>query len=112
MFEKFGFALCVMAIAGQVVMAQNSVGNILSGDVKAEVVKRYSGPGALPKPDKILIQDFAVPARETTTDESIAARLHRTVMLRHGVDEDSSPQVLAQQLQAAFAKTLAGELKK
>jgi galactitol-specific phosphotransferase system IIB component len=112
MFEKFGFALCVVAIAGQVLMAQNSAGNILSGDVKAEVLKRYSGLGALPKPDKILIQDFAVPAGETTTDESIAARLHRTVMLRHGVDEDSSPQVLAQQLQAAFAKTLAGELKK
>ena len=59
-----------------------------------------------------MIQDFAVPSRQIKTDESIAGQLHRTVKLRHGVDEDSSPQVLTQQVQAAFAKTLAGELKK
>ena len=33
-------------------------------------------------------------------------------MLRHGVDEDSSPEALAQQVQAVFTKALAGELKK
>ena len=33
-------------------------------------------------------------------------------MLRHGVDEDSSPEALAQQVQAAFTKALASELKK
>jgi ethanolamine utilization microcompartment shell protein EutS len=112
MFWKSSFALCVLAIASQVTMAQNSAGNILSGDVKADVLKRYSGAEALPKPHKVLIQDFAVPARQVTTDESIAGELHRDVMLRHGVDEDSSPEVLAQQVQAAFAKTLANELKK
>ena len=112
MVRKFSFAFCVVAIAGQMGMAQNSAGNILSGDVKAYVLKRYSGPGALPKPDEILIQDFAVPARQVTTDESIAGQLHRTVKLRHGVDEDSSPEVLAQHVQAVFAKALAGELKK
>ena len=112
MFWKSSFTLCVITIASQVTMAQNSAGNILSGNVKADVLKRYSGPEALPKPDKVLIQDFAVPAKQVTTDESIAGELHRDVMLRHGVDEDSSPEVLAQQVQAAFAKTLAGELKK
>jgi hypothetical protein len=109
---KFSFALCVMAIAGGTAMAQNSAGNILSGDAKADVLKRYSGPDALSKPDKILIHDFAVPAGGITTDESIAGRLHRTILLRRGVDEDSSPEALAKQVQAAFAKALADELKK
>jgi hypothetical protein len=93
-------------------MAQNTSGNILTGDVKADVVQRYSGPGALPKPDKVLIQDFTVPAGAITTDKSIAGQLHTRIMLRHGVDEDSSREALAQQVQAAFTKALAGELKK
>src|SRR5258708_21717566 len=101
-----------MTVACQLAMAQNTAGNILTGDVKADVVKRYNGPGVLPKPDKVLIHDFAVPAGGITTDESIAAQLHRRIMLRHGVDEDSSPEALARQVQAAFTKALAGELKK
>jgi len=40
MIWKLSFALYVMAIAGQAVMAQNTAGNILSGDVKADVLKR------------------------------------------------------------------------
>ena len=111
MISKFSFVLSLLAIAGQVAAAQTSAGNILAGDVKADVLKRYSGPG-LPKPEKILIHDFAVPIGDTTTDKSIARRLHRHAELRHGVDEDSSPQVLARQVQAAFVKTLAGEMKK
>ena len=112
MVWKFGFVLCFVAFAGQVATAQNSAGNILSGDVKAVVLKRYNGPETLPKPDKIVIQDFAVPVGDIATDESMAARLHRRIMLRQGEDEDSSPEVLVQHVQAAFAKALASELKK
>jgi hypothetical protein len=112
MIRKFSFALCLMAVACQLAMAQNASGNILTGDVKADVLKRYSGPEVLPKPDKVVIHDFAVPVGAITTDKSIAGQLHRDVMLRHGVDEDSSPEALAQQVQAAFTKALAGELKK
>lgn len=112
MVWKFSFALAAMALAGQMAIAQSSGGNILSGDAKADVLKRYSGPEVLPKPDKILICNFAVPGGGITTDESIAGRLHRTILLRHGTDEDSSSQVLVQRLQAAFAKALADELKK
>ena len=79
-------------------MAQNTSGNILTGDVKADVLQRYSGPGVLPKPDKVLIHDFTVPVGGITTDESIAGQLHRRIMLRHGVDEDSSPEALAQEV--------------
>jgi len=112
MIRKFSFVLCMVAIVvGQVAIAQNSSGNILSGDVKAKVLKRYSGTATLPKPENIVIHDFAVPVGATQTDESPAGRLHRDIKLRHGVQEDSSPEVLARQVQAAFAKSLAGELK-
>jgi Domain of unknown function (DUF4410) len=109
---KFRLALCVYAIAAQVALAQNSVDNLLTGDVKVTVLQRYSGPRTLPKPGKVLVHDFAVPVGVIRTDESIAGQLHRDIMLRHGVDEDSSPEVAAQQVQAAFAKALAEELKK
>ena len=112
MVGKLGFAVGVVAIAAGMAMAQNSAGNILSGDVKADVLKRYSGLATLPKPDKVVIHDFAVPAADITTDESAAACLHRRIMQRHGVDGDSSPEALAQRVQAAFTKTLAAELQK
>src|SRR5215469_1053742 len=112
MVWKLSFAVGVVAISGGMAVAQNSAGNILSGDVKADVVKRYNGPETLPKPDKIVIHDFAMPGADITSDESAAARLHRNLMLRHGVDEDSSPEVLAQRVRAAFTKTLTAELQK
>src|SRR5882672_2867374 len=112
MVRKFSFALCLMAVACQLSMAQNASGNILTGDVKADVLTRYSGPGGLPKPNKVLIRDFVVPVGAITTDGSIAGQLHRRVLLRHGVDEDSSPEALTQQVQAAFTKALATELEK
>lgn len=108
---RFTFVLCFVAFSSQVVTAQNSAGNSLKGDVKADVLQRYNGPETLRKPDKILIHDFAVPVEDIATDESIAARLYRRIMLRHGVDEDSSPEVLVQHVQAAFAKALASQLK-
>ena len=112
MIRKLFVALGVATVAGQFAMAQTSSGNILTGDVKAEVVRRYSGPETLPRPERVLIHDFVVPVDGVTTDESIAGRLHRDIMLRHGVDEDSSPEALARRVQAAFTKTLTEELKK
>jgi Domain of unknown function (DUF4410) len=112
MTTKISCLLGLLAVASHLALAQNSSGNILTGDVKAQVITRYGGPGPLAKPDTIVVHDFAVPVGDIKTDNSIAARLHRSVMQRHGVDEDSSPQVLAQRLQAAFGKALAGELKK
>jgi len=102
----------MVAIVGQVAMAQNSSGNILSGEVRAKVLKRYSGTATLPKPENVVIHDFAVPVGATQTDESPAGRLHRDIKLRHGLQEDSSPEVLARQVQVAFAKSLVGEVEK
>ena len=112
MIRNLSFMVGMVVAVGQAAFAQNSSGNILSGDVKAKVLSQYSGTATLPKPENIVIHDFAVPVGTTQTDESPAGRLHRDIKLRHGVQEDSSPEVLAQQLQAAFDKSLAGELKK
>ena len=109
MIWKISLLLSCFVIASQMTLAQNSSGNLLTGDVKAQVITRYGGPAPLPKPDKIVIHDFAV--GNIKTDKSIAARLHKTVMERHGVDEDSSPRVLAQRLQAAFAKAPCSRVK-
>ena len=108
---KFSSAFYVM-IVGQLAMAENSAGNILIGDVKADVLQRYGGPEALPKPNRVLIRDFTVPVDDITLDESVAGELHRRLMLRLGADEDSSPEVLAQRVQTAFAETLTDELRK
>ncbi len=112
MVWKLGFALGVATIVGQVATAQTSSGNILTGDAKAQIVKRYSGSETIARPEKVLIHDFAVPVGGVTTDESIAGQLHRDIMLRHGVDEDSSPEMLTRRVQPAFTKTLVEELKK
>src|SRR5882757_327635 len=112
MVRKCGLAFCLLALAWPPAKAQNTSGNILTGSVKADVVNSYSGPGVLPRPDMVLIRDFTVPVGAVTKDKSIAGKLHRKVALRHGVDEDSSPQALSRQVQAAFTKALAGELKK
>jgi hypothetical protein len=45
-------------------------------------------------------------------DDSLAARLHRRLMARFGKDDDSSPEILAQHVQAAFFDGLSAELKK
>src|SRR5262245_38335663 len=112
MIRNFSVVLGLMAVVGQPAFAKDSAGNVLSGDVKAKVLTRYSGTATLPRPENIVIHDFAVPAGATQSDESPAGRLHRDIELRHGVQQDSSPGVLAQQVQAAFTKSFAGELKK
>ena len=102
-------ALLVTALGVQGANAQ-SVGNVLTGGAKVEVLEHERGTQGLPKPDKVVIHDLAVPIDDVTTDHSLAARLHRTRLKWSGMDEDSTPQVLAQHLHAAFSKALAGEL--
>ena len=100
MIKKFGVALYMFAMAGQLATGQNpengknSSGNLLTGDVKAHVLQHYCEPGTLPKPDKIVIHDFAVPVGVISTDESIAGVLHRRMESLHGVDEFSRRKAL------------------
>lgn len=111
MTRRTCFVLWVVAMATHAVTAQSSAGNIVTGEAKAEIIRSYSGSEILAKPEKVVIQDFT-PVGDIITDESTAARLHRRLSLRHGSDEDSTPEVLTQQVQASFSKTLIEELTK
>jgi hypothetical protein len=112
MIPKICFVLCILASIGQIAAGQTSSGNLLTGVVKASPVQHDDGPALLPKPEMIVIRDFSLPVAAVTTDKSVAGQIHRDILLRHGVDEDSSPEALSQRVQAAFAKTLASELQK
>lgn len=105
------FVLYVLAATAQVATAQSSTGNIVTGEAKVENINTYNGSEDLAKPEKVMVQDFT-PVGDIIMDESAAARLHRRLSLKHGSDEDSTPEVLTQQVQAAFSKTLMEEFTK
>jgi len=92
-------------------MAQNGTGNVLTGEAKVEIIRSYGGSERLPKPEKVFIHDFAL-VGDIIMDDSLAARLKNRSILRHGSDEDLTPEGLARQVQVSFSKTLAAGLKK
>jgi len=111
MMRRICFVFCVLAMTIEVATTQRSAGNIITGKSKIDLIRSYSGSEPLPKPQSVIIQDFAV-VGDVITDESTAARLHRHVSLLHGSDEDSTPEVLVQQVQASFSKTLIQQFAK
>lgn len=104
--------LCTTAPLCLVARAQNDVGNFYMGKVKVTVIKSYSGQAALPKADKVLIQDFSGPSEVVTMDESAAGRLHTLISLWRDPDGESTAAALAQQVQQSFSKSLINDLKK
>ncbi len=111
MKSKTWLCICALAMVGQVATAQNNTGNILTGEAKVDVIRRYNGPAVLPKPEKIVIQDFALTG-DIITDDSIAARIHKRSLLHRRSSEDSAGETLTQQVQGSFTKTLIGEFTK
>jgi Domain of unknown function (DUF4410) len=87
--------------------AQNAATKLLVGDAKVDVIAKYQGD-PLPKPEKVLIYDFDVPADVVSIDASPAARVHRR---RAAAEAASSPEAVARQVQAAFSKALVKELQ-
>ncbi len=111
MFNRIALSLCAVPFLCFLAHAEQSSGYVLTGGAKVAVTARYSGP-TLPKPEQVILQDFIVSDQSVTTDDSIAGRLRRRRLLRDGTDQDSSPQVLTAQVQAAFRKGLVSELEK
>jgi hypothetical protein len=89
-----------------------SSGNFYTGDAKVVVVDRYAGSATLAKPGEVRVDDFKVLPGAISIDDSLAARLHRHHQLRKGQDVDSTPDILAQHVQAAFSEALVAELDK
>jgi hypothetical protein len=102
---------CALALVGQVSEAQTSVGNVLSGDAKVEVLHSYSGSDTLLKPERVVIQDFTT-VGDVVMDDSMATRLHQHSLLRRGSDEDATSEALIRKVQDSFAKTLIAQFKK
>jgi hypothetical protein len=89
---------CFMMVISWTANAQNSVGNILTGDAKLEVLRRYSGPKIASRPRCVLIQDF------TTTGAVVTEDKHHPL--------PQGPQALLKQVQDSFASTLLAQFKK
>jgi hypothetical protein len=87
--------------------AQNAAKKLLVGDTKVDVIAKYQGD-PLPKPEKVLVDNFDVPPDVVSIDESPAARVHRR---RAAAEAASSPEAVARQVQAAFSKALVRELQ-
>jgi hypothetical protein len=104
--------VCAIASFCQIARAQNNVGNFYMGEVKVEVISRYSGAQMLPKAEKVLIQDFTVDTGVVSMDKSAAGRIHTQLFLRRDPDDASAPVALSQQVQASFSKALINDLRK
>jgi hypothetical protein len=105
-------AATVVLAAPAITNAQNAAEKLLVGNAKVETIQNYNGAGPLPKPDEIVVCDFAVPSDVVTMDESLAARLRRRHLAMLGSGSDSSPEAVAQQVQKKFSKTLVKDLQK
>lgn len=104
-------AISAAILLSHVAFAQNSTGNMLTGESKAEVIARYTGTEPLPKPDRVILEDFS-PVGDIVMDNSMAARLGQHSLFHHGGGNDSDPDAVVRQIQDNFAKNLIGELKK
>lgn len=63
-------------------------------------------------PRAVRIEDFELAPGAVSIDDSLADRLLRHHQRRKGQDVDSTPEVLAQHVQAAFSEALVAELGK
>lgn len=112
MKPKLIVAMLVAAMQIQGAHAQSSVGNFWTGGAKVQSLEHDGKGQIVPKPDRVAIHDFAVSIDAVTLDQSIAGRLRRNRLLKHGKDADSTPEVLVQHVQAAFSKALTDQLEK
>jgi len=97
------FVICTLVFGSRGVSAQDHVGNVLKGEAKVEILHRYEGAEMLPKPERVVIQDFANNGAFVDDERSSP---HRES------DSGTMPDDLVQQLQKSVAKTLIGQFKK
>jgi hypothetical protein len=103
---KLRFMVGAIGFAGQAAVAENRVGNALTGVARAELLHSYRGSEILPKPERVMIQDFTRVGAVVMDDD------HRYSLFRHGSDEEATPEALIRQIQDSFAKTLMEQFKR
>jgi hypothetical protein len=99
---------CVSLLAAAVMRADNVAKKVLVGDTKVEVISKYQGE-ALPKPDKVVVYDFAVPGDVITVDASPAGKVHRKRKVEG--EKAGTPEAISKQVQSSFSKALLHELQ-
>jgi hypothetical protein len=99
----FVFVVCGIGLPSCAASAQAHVGNVLNGEAKLEILQRYKGHEMLPKPARIVIEDFEGkgPIVENRPLITGASPPHR-----------ESPDQLVQQIQDSLARTLIGQFRK
>jgi hypothetical protein len=104
----------VVVLSTYQTLAQSDPANILVGATNVHTLSSYQGSEPLPKPDKTVIYDFAVPADAITMDRSAGARLlgHGPLARLRGEPQDTSPEAVIEHVQASFAKAFIKELQK
>jgi hypothetical protein len=114
----FGISTCLAALlVAAAAGAESAAKKLLVGNTKTEILAKYQGE-PLPKPEKVLVLDFNVPADVVSVDKSMAARVHRRHGHREGAEAaegasgaEVGPEELARQVQETFSKTLVHELQ-
>lgn len=109
MNRKILKTICLVVLVAHTAIAQNRVGNIMTGRAKIQLLYRYDTSIALPKPDRVVIQDFPTEG-EVVMEKS---RFHHHHHLLHPEsDEDASPEELMLHVRDTFAKAVIKRLEK
>jgi hypothetical protein len=105
-------AITLMALAALAAHAANPdtrVGTVVTGRAKLQLLYRYDASLVLPKPDRVVIQDFP-------TEGEVVMENHRFHHHHHPLHpesgQDDSPEELMQHVQDTFAKTFIESLEK
>lgn len=101
--------ICLVALVGNTAIAQDRVGNIVTGRAKMQLLYRYDGSIALPRPERVVIQDFPTEGEVVMEKPRLHHHHH---LLHHESDEDVSPEELMQHIRDTFAKTVIERLEK
>jgi len=103
-------AIWLIALAAHAANPDTRVGTVVTGRAKLQLLYRYDTSHVLPKPDRVVIQDFSTEGEVVMTQYRFHHHFHH--LLHPESDQDASPEELMQHVQDSFAKTVIESLEK
>ena len=101
--------MSLIALAAHVADPQTRVGTVVTGRAKLQLIYRYDTSKALPRPYRVVIQDFPTEG-EVVMEKS--RHHHHHHLLHPESDQDVSPEDLMQHVQETFARAVIDRLEK